>query len=112
MNASLAEHYFDEAVHNLAGVIAVLKEESGRVVASASDFDQEKPGGFDLMETQKMRARQTLYHVAIQAFCAPAVVKVMDERVKRQLVTKMIEHEGFDLVLIPVNHENQAVNHG
>jgi hypothetical protein len=39
-----------------AGVVAIIVDDTGRVVGRATDFSQSRPGGYRLIDAQKRRA--------------------------------------------------------
>jgi hypothetical protein len=88
------------------GVVAILTDETGQVVASVTDFERQAPGGCSLFEGQKWRAQRMLSFAAIRAFCSPVIVKAMDEFRCDEIVNTLIHKHGFTRTIIPVGHKD------
>lgn len=84
------------------GVVAVLTDNEGRVVASASDFKQDRPGGFSVKEAQRTRARRALASAMIDAFCSPVISRVLDIYDAERMLGDMVRKHGFNVTMIDI----------
>lgn len=85
------------------GVTAVYVYD-GRVIAHASDFDRDRPGGFTVLEAQTHRVEQRLAIEVIHALASPALYENLDAYACEQIVRKM---KGKSYVL-PVGHDDSS----
>lgn len=74
------------------GVIAIVTNARGDVIAAHADFDQSGYGGFKLWQAQKMRAGKFAAWATIKAYASPALTESFDsydlERCFEALVRK------------------------
>lgn len=59
------------------GVIAIMTAPDGSVIATHADFDRSAPGGCELWEGQKWRARQQVKWGAVRAYCSPVIMDAL-----------------------------------
>jgi hypothetical protein len=57
----------DEKIKEPSGIIAIMTQPDGNVIASAVDFDLSGYGGFELWEAQRIRAERSVKAKAIRA---------------------------------------------
>ena len=55
------------------GVIAIMISPDGDVIATADDFHLSRPGGFQIWEAQRSRARDRIAYEALRAYSSPAL---------------------------------------
>lgn len=60
------------------GVIAIVTNAHGDVIATHADFDQSGYGGFKLWQAQKMRAGKFVAWATIKAYASPALTDSLD----------------------------------
>lgn len=72
----------------LNGVVAVYVVDDS-VIASATDCIDQKVSGFDLFDSQKMRARDALYREVIDVYCSPIINKALENYACRTIVEKL-----------------------
>ena len=85
------------------GVVVVVTDPDGRVIANAADFDTDRPGGFKLMEAQAFRARNTARREVIRAYCSPMLTDTLDGYAFQTLWDRL-RAKGWRETEIPVNH--------
>ncbi|RAI36900.1 hypothetical protein [Rhodoplanes roseus] len=90
------------------GVVAIVMAEDGHVIATATDFHREAPGGFELWDGQRMRAAKEAQWKAIDALCSPVVSKALDDYTTEQVFRKMQEKNNVRIVLIALGHPPDA----
>ena len=78
----------DEAKPIPEGVTAVYVYD-GRVIAAASDFKQDRPGGLTVFEVQKHRAESELCWEVVKALASPALWENLSAYDCEQIVRKM-----------------------
>lgn len=71
-----------------SGVTAIYLYD-GRVIASASDFAPDRPGGFTVHEAQEYRARSALNCAVVRALASPALHENLGAYECEQIVRKM-----------------------
>lgn len=74
------------------GVVAVVTNSHGDVIATHADFDRSGYGGFKRWQAQKMRAGKFVAWATIKAYASPALTDALDsydlERCFEALVRK------------------------
>lgn len=83
------------------GVVCVYSKD-GRVIASASDFATDGYGGCSLQEAQTIRARRSLCHAVVDAYCSRVVLDALSTHDCEQIVGKL----GGTMTDIPIGHGN------
>lgn len=71
------------------GVLAIWTSPDGDVIATAADFDRGGYGGFKLWEAQRMRARNSVMHRAVRAYCSDRVTDAIDTYIVEQIAGAM-----------------------
>ena len=87
------------------GVVAVLTDENGRSMAEATDFDNSRPGGFKLRESQEYRVRDRVALKMINNLCANAIVEVVHAHEANGIMNDLISRKKWKLIIVPVGHE-------
>ena len=82
----------------------------GRVIAHASDFARDRPGGFDVIEAQTYRAKQRLAIEVVRALSSPALYENLDayhcEQILQRMKGKMqVLEVGYSSVSATCNSE-------
>ena len=85
------------------GVLLVLTDPDGDVIASATDFEQSALGGFSLLEGQKLRAKGALAGDLIRRGCAPYIAKAMDDYEANALLDKLVRTKGCRIIELLIN---------
>lgn len=91
-----------ENVKSPPGVTAIYIYE-GRVIASASDFDRNAPGGCTLREGQTWRAARRLSIEVVKALASPTLYEGLDGHDCEQIVRKM---KGRQLI-VAIGHADE-----
>jgi hypothetical protein len=60
------------------GVIAIVTNPHGDVIATAADFERSGYGGFKLWEAQKIRARDAVRRETIRRYSSPTLSDALD----------------------------------
>jgi hypothetical protein len=91
------------------GVVAVLTNNRGQVITTAADFDGFHPGGFTVLEAQKMRIKAAIAEATIRAYCSEDIVDSIIARGRPEdVLHHMIDRRDFIVTIIPVGHPNDA----
>lgn len=67
------------------GVLAIMTSPDGQVIATASDFERQAPGGYKLWEAQRYRARQQVMWATVRAYCSDAIVDAITDYLSTQI---------------------------
>ena len=78
----------------ILGVVAIIIDDKGAVLASAADFDKQRAGYVSLSGAQKDRALRAAWKTVISDYCwklAPAIVEDwwLAERIQKTAVGKL-----------------------
>lgn len=84
------------------GIIGIFTWPDGRVLASASDFDEFHPGGFKVREAQAYRVKQKIRYEVAKALCSDVFVKCISDYHLQDIINEMIRKEDFKMQLIEV----------
>lgn len=71
------------------GVVAIFVSPDGRVVASGTDFDVDRPGGYKLQDAQRVRAERRLARAVVDAYCSSTVTEALSEYDREQMMRKL-----------------------
>lgn len=72
--------------------VTVVYIYDGRVIAHASDFAPDCPGGFTTSEAQTYRAKRALALAVVRALSSPTLYENLDSYACEQIVNKMKGH--------------------
>jgi hypothetical protein len=76
------------------GVIAIFTDDEGRVIATAADFNPDRPGGFKMIEAQRTRATRQLAWKVVDAYASPGLTRAISEYEREQIVrTLQTQHK-------------------
>jgi hypothetical protein len=87
------------------GMIGILTDETGHVVAAEADFDHSGYGGFTTAQAQKVRLKQAVAFAMIRAYCSPVVVKAMTGYRVEEVMEELCRHHGFRLTWKAIGHD-------
>ena len=76
------------------GVIAIMTNSTGDVIATAADFERQSPGGMKLWEGQRHRARQAVKWRTVRAYCSNVMVDVISSYLKEQIAEELCSKKG------------------
>ena len=88
------------------GFVAVLVNESGREIATATDFDSFRTSGFKLKESQRIRVKRKLARAMIGTCCATYMEDVIDEYDASKIMDALVDKKNFKVVLVEVGYED------
>jgi hypothetical protein len=91
------------------GMIGILTDETGRVVATEADFDTSGSGGFTNAQAQKLRLKGAVAYVMMRAYCSPVVVKAMSSYRVEELMDELCRNHGFRLTWKAIGHDPEDV---
>jgi hypothetical protein len=89
------------------GIVAILTDPKGRVVASVSDFTHDGYGGFSLQEAQEHRVKRHLAFAVIRAYCSDFIIPAIEPYDCEQIVARLTRQHGFTRTLIPIGHAEE-----
>ena len=94
--------------HTPAGVVGIVTSPDGRVIATATDFDTNAPGGFTLLEAQKHRVQEALAASVVEAGCADWIRGAVTATASSRIFDHLVRLGGFGVNYIQVGqHGNQ-----
>lgn len=89
------------------GYVGIFTNDGGAVIATESDFDNFRPGGFKLAMAQEGRVRDALARAVIRAYCSPIVAEVIDAYHAREIMNDLINKKGCKATYIAVGYEDE-----
>lgn len=98
------------AVSDPKGLIAVFTDETGHVIASATDFKPGRPGGFKMIEAQRGRVNQSLAYKVVEAYASPALTRAIDQYQREQILRKLQVEHKCSVKLIPVGYTDDEAS--
>lgn len=94
------------------GVVAVFIDETGHVIASASDFKTDRPGGFSVQEAQSARARSALTWAVMNAYASPRLVRGLHSYQAEETIRRLVNDHGCQVAVISVGHGEETPEDG
>ena len=76
------------------GVIAIMTNSTGDVIATAADFERQGYGGFKLWEAQKHRVREQVRWAAVRAYCSSVLVNAISSYTSTQIGDELCQKKG------------------
>ena len=73
------------------GVIAIMTAPDGSVIATHADFDRSAPGGCQLWEGQKWRAREQVKWATVRAYCSDIIVKSISSYTSTKIADELCQ---------------------
>jgi phage gp46-like protein len=89
------------------GIIAIMTNSSGDVIATAADFERQAPGGFKLWEGQRQRACQQVKWAAVRAYCSDVVTQAISSYVSSQIADELLR-KGHKLTCRAVGYPDDV----
>ena len=77
-------------------------DEKGNVIAHVSDFNRQRYGGFELAESQSVRARDALDMAVCAAYASPKLVRGIDRMDAGRIVQSLVQNHGCTVHVIVV----------
>lgn len=96
----------------LSGVVAIMTDDKGSVIATATDFDRSGYGGYSLAEAQEMRAKDAVGFATINALCSDVVVSVMDRYEVDKIMQALIRKKNWKRTILHVDDTPSAPETG
>lgn len=73
------------------GVVAIWFSSDGEVLATATDFDTQKPAGFTLVEAQELRVRARICRAIVDDCCPPFIAEHIPGRTLEKIAAAMLD---------------------
>jgi hypothetical protein len=89
------------------GIVAVCTDPEGHVIASVSDFDPCRYGGFTRRQAQEYRASRALHRAVVAAYCSDRITPFIDEHDAQRIANSM-ERKGWRFTRIPVGYDDDG----
>lgn len=90
------------------GVVSVLMDKDGRVIASSSDFERHGYGGFSLEESQRRRSRGILAQDMVRELCGPIIRQVVTSYDATEMMDALCRHHGFTVAVVTIGHDDPS----
>jgi hypothetical protein len=71
------------------GIIAIMTDPDGDVIATSADFDRSGIGGCKLWEAQLLRTRDSVRWKAIRAYCTPHIADAISNYLAVQIADSL-----------------------
>ena len=92
---------------DLSGTVGIYTDKQGRVIATATDFDPDRPGGYTKFEAQRLRVEKRIARAVIDAYCSEVVIAAMRDHDCERLLRGLIANGG-KVTIIAVGYEGAA----
>ena len=86
------------------GVIGIFTSKNGDVIATSPVFEMVKPGGWTLVDSQRVLAQRRLAYEVAKSFCSSVYADAMEEY-DREKTMKALQSKGYTALYITVGHE-------
>lgn len=90
------------------GVLAIVTDSGGEVIATADDFNPSGMGGCKLYEAQGYRVEQRVKWEAVRAYCSPVIAKVLTAYLLEQIFTELQGKGSHRLQCRAIGYEPEA----
>lgn len=88
------------------GVLCIMTRSDGHVVATASDFERQAPGGFKPWEGQLYRAREQVKLATVRAYCSDFVVNAISSYVSTQIADELCR-KGHKITCRAIGYDDE-----
>lgn len=82
------------------GVIAIMTQPDGHVIATAADFDRSGYGGFKLWQAQQIRARDAVKGKAVRAYCSDILFNSLERYTIEKIAEDLLSRKGGHKITI------------
>ncbi len=79
------------------GIIAIVTDKAGHVIAHEADFSSSGVGGCKLYEAQEYRAVQAVKYSTIRAYCSETLTTALDSYMFREIFERLRNHGGHNI---------------
>lgn len=73
------------------GVIAIMTSPTGDVIATHADFERSAPGGCELWEGQKWRAKEQVKWATVRAYCGDVMVSSISSYTSTKIAEELCQ---------------------
>ncbi len=87
----------------IEGIVAVLADSEGHVVAHSADFSKSVPGGFTVEESQKRRARDRLGHRMLEVMCSRDIAAAVDTMDAADYLSALCAKCGYSVSFLKID---------
>lgn len=87
------------------GVILVFIDERGHAIAHAADFEPQAPGGFELIEGQRRRAKLALALAVCNAYASPNLVRGLEVYDCERIIDRLCRMHGCRVHEVAIGHD-------
>jgi hypothetical protein len=98
----------DEKIKEPSGIIAIMTQPDGNVIASAVDFDLSGYGGFKLWEAQRIRAERSVKAKAIRAYCSDMLFNSLEGYTVERMAEDLIQRGKHKVVLLAIGYPDDV----
>lgn len=92
------------------GVLAVFTDDEGRVIANAADFHPDRPGGFKMIEAQRLRVQRAIAWKVVEAYASPRLTRAISEYEREQIVRTLQTQHKCKVTLIPIGYSDEEAS--
>lgn len=90
------------------GIVLVFLDEKGHAIAGAADFDRSTPGGCELSEGQRYRARLRLAFAVCNAYASPMLTRGLDSYDCERIVDRLVQMHGCKVREVLIGHKSSS----
>lgn len=89
------------------GVVALFIADNGRVIASATDFARDRPGGFSIKSAQEYRVKRALALAVVKEYCSPDFSRAFDYYQAEQVMHRLTGEHKCRVEFVMVGHKEE-----
>ena len=94
------------------GVVMLLINSEGSVVANVADFDTLGYGGFTLIDSQKRRVRSKLAYTFLKDYAGEDIASAIEDHDARKIIDNLCLGRGYKQRFIPIGYgEDVDINY-
>lgn len=87
------------------GIVLVFIDERGHAIAHAADFEPSAPGGYELIDGQRHRARRVLASAVCDAYASPHLVRGIEMYDRERIIDRLCRLHGCRVHEVAIGHE-------
>jgi hypothetical protein len=92
------------------GLVAIFVDETGREIATATDFKPDRPGGFTVIEAQRHRVREAIARKVIEEYASQRLTRAISQYNCAQIVEELILTHKCQIIIIPVGYTEEELS--
>jgi hypothetical protein len=94
----------------IAGIGAILTDDSGNVVAHSFDFARDGYGGFKLWEAQRYRAKRAAIWKYIRAYTYGPVASAISDYTAEDIVSTLLREKKLRLTCVAIGYDDKLTD--